>query len=87
MVHTLGRSHRPQSYVAQATGIRQAGAPAGTCNQARVWDAGAQLGLAVGMRVSYSSPFRRNPAGWGLRPEGPGCHSVTHTHPTPPCSS
>lgn len=31
-VHTLGTSHRPQSYVAQATGIRQAGAPAGTCN-------------------------------------------------------
>lgn len=32
MVHTLGRSHRPQFYVAQATGIRQAGAAAGTYN-------------------------------------------------------
>lgn len=67
---TLGTSLRPQAYVAQATGIRQAGVPAGTCNPnvgghgmlVPCWAGSGCLGCLKGggMRVSYSSPSRRN---------------------------
>lgn len=92
--HMLGRGPRPQSCVAQDTGIRQAGSPAGTCNPSvgvgvgRWHPAGAGSGRFPGVRVSYSSPFRRNPVGRGLGPAGPGRHSVTlYTPPALPAAS
>lgn len=91
MVHTLDRSHRPRSYVAQATGIRQAGVPAGTCNPSVGVGAGAQLGLAVdasqGLRVSYSSPLGGSRQGGAWDPRPRLALPLWLPHPSPPCSS
>lgn len=85
MVHTLGKSHRPRSVVAQATGIRQAGVPTGPATQMWAWDAGAHLGLAVDAaqrpRVRYSSPFRRKQAGWEPETRGLKLSPYGSAHP------
>lgn len=74
MVHTLGKSHRPRSDVAQATGIRQAGVPTGPATKcghgmlAPIWD--WQWTLPRGQESGTQVPLGGSRQGRSLRPEG-----------------